>query len=1018
MNIRGLYPRTDRTKVAYLSHLTAEDNAAFVALQETHLTPDVLPAEVHMEGYTMFRCDREGGRTHGGVAVYVRDDLTTREIMKYSNNYVECQVLEILELEVVLVNIYRPPNSPHQLFVEVLEKCEEALEGNKSTLMFGDYNFPFIKWPCGSIYTKEQELRSSEKEQGRLLVEWTNSHFMEQIILTPTRKENILDLVFTDTESFIQGYEIIINTKFSDHNMIKLKLNIETNKDKETDKKVNPYPNRIFEFDLMKVTDEGWVRFEKMMEAEAIKFAKETENNNTEEKLNKFYNILEEKTTFLFEVKEAFKSEEERTTKTRKNKIPKAVRALMKKKKTLSNKMLICKSKIKMVKMMKRLAQIESELSESLKKFRKKKENDAVSKIKRNPKFFYSYANKYSKVRNKVGPLLNKEEESIKDPQLMAEILKEQYESAFSKKQEEDDEQVHPEEEEEEEEADGGQQEDVELSDIVIHRGDVVEAIDMLSMWSGPGPDGVPGILLKKAKVPIAEMLLDILQCSMDAGSIPDLLKLGYICPILKPGAKREKAASWRPISLTSHVVKTWERVVRKKLVNYLEFNQFMDPDQHGSRQNRSCLSQLLEHHDEVLQMLEEGNNVDVIYSDFEKAFDKIGHEELVYKMKTHFKIKGKLLSWLKNFLENRKQQVLIEGRKSQVSKVVSGSVQGSCLGPVMFLMYIKDLTKNITANTKIFVDDAKLKDKIKTTEDVEAMQQNINELFMWENDNKMKCNSAKFQVLRYGQDQDIKDNTMYFSKNMDGVIEQFSKLRDLGVILSDDAKFSTHIDKVVKQVRQKVGWILRTFYSRKTELLKQLWKSLAQCLVDYCSQLYMPAGNSQDMQRIEKLFYDFTAKIPELKEMNYWQRLKHLKMYSQERRMERYRCIYVWKCLEGRVPACGVTAAATNERLGRRAAVPRLLPGGRMAIQTLREQSFQINGTRLFNCLPRSVRNISNQDDFKAALDQHLARVPDQPRMGGLAPEAVDQVSGRMSNGLLAWSGRTGGAGVPNTEF
>ena len=270
---------------------------------------------------------------------------------------------------------------------------------------------------------------------------------------------------------------------------------------------------------------------------------------------------------------------------------------------------------------------------------------------------------------------------------------------------------------------------------------------------------------------------------------------------------------------------------------------------------------------------------------------------------------------------------------------------------------------------------------------------------------------------MRYGYNQEIKDNTVYFTKEMEGVIEQFDNLRDLGVIMTDDAKFTSHINKVVKQVRQKVGWMLRTFYSRKTEILKQLWKSLAQCHVDYCSQLYMPEGESSDMTRIEKLFYDFSSKIPEIRNMNYWERIKHLKMFSQQRRMERYRIIYMWKCLEGKVPACGVTAAAANARLGRRAAVPGLRPGGRRAVQTMREQSFQINGARLFNCLPRKLRDMTrDQDQFKAALDQHLAGIPDQPRMAGLVPTAVDQISGKQSNSLLAWCGRTGGA-VPITE-
>ena len=131
--------------------------------------------------------------------------------------------------------------------------------------------------------------------------------------------------------------------------------------------------------------------------------------------------------------------------------------------------------------------------------------------------------------------------------------------------------------------------------------------------------------------------------------------------------------------------------------------------------------------------------------------------------MNKDVKIRGKALQWMKSFLENRKQQVLVEGKKSGVSKVVSGSVQGSVLGPVMFLIYVKDLTKNIKANTKIFVDDAKMKDKINTEEDVEKMQQNVNELFKWEDENKMKCNGAKFQILRYGHNQELKDNTVYF---------------------------------------------------------------------------------------------------------------------------------------------------------------------------------------------------------------------------------------------------------------
>ena len=132
-----------------------------------------------------------------------------------------------------------------------------------------------------------------------------------------------------------------------------------------------------------------------------------------------------------------------------------------------------------------------------------------------------------------------------------------------------------------------------------------------------------------------------------------------------------------------------------------------------------------------------------------------------------------------------------------------------------------------------------------------------------------MKFNGSKFQLLRYGQKEEIKNNTMYFTADMEEIIDQFSNLRDLGVIMSDPAKFDDHIEKVVSTVRKKIGWIMQTFYTRRTEILKQLWKSLIQCHIDYCSQLYMP-GHTKGMQVIEKLLYDFTSKIPEVREDNY----------------------------------------------------------------------------------------------------------------------------------------------------
>ena len=128
--------------------------------------------------------------------------------------------------------------------------------------------------------------------------------------------------------------------------------------------------------------------------------------------------------------------------------------------------------------------------------------------------------------------------------------------------------------------------------------------------------------------------------------------------------------------------------------------------------------------------------------------------------------------------------------------------------------------------------------------------------------------------------------------------------------------------------------------------------------------------------------------------------------MYSQERRMERYRIVCIWKILEGFAPNCGVESTQEDSRLGRRVEIPSLSKNGRQSVQTLRESSFQVNGARIFNCLPKKIREIRKyQDDFKEALDMYLSSIPDQPRIGSMVPTATDRLSGQQSNSLLAWA-------------
>ena len=343
-------------------------------------------------------------------------------------------------------------------------------------------------------------------------------------------------------------------------------------------------------------------------------------------------------------------------------------------------------------------------------------------------------------------------------------------------------------------------QKSLELDGVFFDFTDVTLAIDSIPHGASPGPDGVPPSLLKKSKVNIARMLLVIWQDSYDTGNIPDILKLALVSPIHKGGSRAEPS-QYRPISLTSHIIKVMERMLRKQIVGFLEINEKMDPNQHGSRGKRSCLSQLLEHHLEILDMLERGENVDLVYLDFAKAFDKCDINLLLHKTKA-LGITGKVGRWIHSFLIQRKQNIIVNGTKSKDSNVLSGVPQGTVLGPLLFLIYIADIGEKFTSTIKVYVDDTKLKKSIKTETDVEHLQEDLETLYTWAEENNMKFNGTKFQVLRLGNNSDLKDDTVYFTENMSNIIEQFETIKDLGVVMNDQATFKNHIEKALKKAR------------------------------------------------------------------------------------------------------------------------------------------------------------------------------------------------------------------------
>ena len=354
---------------------------------------------------------------------------------------------------------------------------------------------------------------------------------------------------------------------------------------------------------------------------------------------------------------------------------------------------------------------LENRLKQSYSSANWKSEKDAISKMKNNSKAFFSFAKKRQKTRARIGPFIDPSTgKPNQSPAYAAEVLRQQYNSVFSQPRPQwtvsDSESFFK-----------GEESDVnKLFNIEFNHVDIELACDELHGNSAPGPDGVPALLLKECRKELSHPLAVFWRASLDQGVIPDELLLVQICPLHK-GGSRSDPANFRPVALTSHLIKTFERVVRKVLVRHLEHCGAFPDGQHGSRAQRSTVTQLLAHWDSVLADLEQQAGSDIVYLDFSKAYDKCETGVLLHKMK-EAGIMGKVGMWMAAFLDpnHRQQAVVVDGTMSALSQVISGVPQGTVTAPILFLLMISDIAEGVSPNTRVssFVDDTRVKRCIK----------------------------------------------------------------------------------------------------------------------------------------------------------------------------------------------------------------------------------------------------------------------------------------------------------------
>ena len=373
------------------------------------------------------------------------------------------------------------------------------------------------------------------------------------------------------------------------------------------------------------------------------------------------------------------------------------------------------------------------------------------------------------------------------------------------------------------------------LNNFCIHPDQILKAAKKLKNNCVAGPDDVPAFIIKDSISCLLVPLCHIFNLILETGSYPTIWKSSRLCPVHKSG-DRNKIDNYRPIALLCNFAKLFESVLSD--IMYSHVRNGIIVEQHGFLKGKSTTTNLYEFTHFVSQALDKRSQVDVVYTDLSKAFDKVNHCILLRKLDA-FGISGNLIKVIKSMLLDRQQYVEYSGYKSKLFSVHSGVAQGSNLGPLLFIMFLNDVVNYIDCKFYIYADDLKIVNIIKDLSDCEKLQQNIDKFTSYCKNNHLPINNGKCLIMSYTR----KVVTLVFDYNINGtMLKRSDRVSDLGVIMDCTLSFIPHFEAIVTNAMKILGFIIRnTIDFNDISIIRSLFHSLVRCKLEYCAVIWNP---------------------------------------------------------------------------------------------------------------------------------------------------------------------------------
>ena len=937
-NLKIIYTNADTltNKLDELKMIIETKQPDIIAITEIYPKTKIFELDIstfYIKGYQKYTNQEDAGR---GVIIYVKDDLNSSSV-EFGNDKIESiwTKIKLSNNDILLIGcIYRSPNSSNNSIIELGKLLEEACSCGCSHLcIMGDFNFKEINWEKGDTNT-------NETHPANIFLELTRDNFLTQHVKQATRyRDNntpsILDLVLTNEENMIDEITHLPGLGKSDHEILEIKFSCYTTRVKKLIHKRNYHKGNYTDIgeDILSI---DW-------------------DSALDGTINESWDTLADKLNKFIDDHIPVCKENPRHS----DKLPfidRETKEKLNKKHRTWKKYIHCKTHENFEK----FKSARNKATEAIKLAKYNYENDLSAKININNKLFWNYVRKNSKTTSNIGNLHDTEGNIIDDDRERANMFNNYFASVFNANMNS----ALPIFREREYAS--------VLSDIHFTEENVLKAIKGLNPNKSPGPDGIHPKLLVECKDQLKIPLTKILNKSMTNGEIPKQWKKANVTPIYKSGNKH-KPENYRPISISSVCSNIMQRIVKNNITEHMIRNDLFSKHQFGFMKGKSCPLQLLEALEDWTDALDNGNEIDIIFYDFKKAFDTLPHNKLLQKIEA-YGIKGKLLAWIKDFLSNRTQEVVINTVHSNEVPVLSGVPQGSVLGPTLFLIFINDLPEVAETTVKLFADDTKTYNIVNCREDHDQLQRTTDQFSDWSHTWDLEFNAKKCKRLHLGNYSHPED---YFMKGRDlsrEVIVNVEEEKDLGVIVDKNLKFHTHITSKIKIANRNLGIIFRTFTYMDKTIFLHLYKSLVRPHLEYASTVWSPHLRKHQIA-IENVQRRATKLLSNIQFLPYTDRLKHLGIPSLEYRRLRADMLQVFKILFKYDQTSKKDFLTLSKYTRTRGNSLKLFK--KSSNTALRKNAFSIRIVDHWNSLPDTVVLSPSINTFKNSLNKHWINHP-----------------------------------------